>query len=134
MSGGIYPNGLFWTVPLPRGAFHVQGNGRSARLRVDDVSLIETYQLFGTPSPLGTIETPAIAKLQVDWKATAPAVPRGAGAAGTPAEAFLGEFAPARATGTFSGLELGFGFSSNGQASSEDAYAEVGTERNGSFL
>jgi hypothetical protein len=103
-------------------------------LRVDDVPLIETYTLFGSPSPLGTIETPAIASLRVDWRATGPAVPRGAGSAGTPAEAFLGQFAPARATGTFSGLELGFGFSTNGSATSDDAYAEIGTERNGSFL
>lgn len=109
-------------------------DGRFARLRLNDVPLIETYTLFGAPSPLGVVETPAIARMRVEWRATDPAVPRGSGAAGPPAEAFLGSFAPARAMGTFSGVELGFGFSSNGSAKSDGAYAEIGTERNGSFL
>lgn len=103
-------------------------------MHAEDVPLVDTYTLFGAPSPLGTIETPATVRMDVRWRATGPAVPRGAGSGGSLAEAFLGEFAPARAEGTFSGSELGFRFRSNGNASSEDAYAELGTERNGSFL
>lgn len=109
-------------------------NGRRARLRADDVPLVESYALFGAPSPLGTVSNPATVRLDIEWRATGPAVPRGSGSGGTPAEAFLGEFAPARAVGTCSGSQLGFRFRSNGTASSDGAYAEIGTERNGSFL
>jgi hypothetical protein len=109
-------------------------NGRRARLHVDDVPLVESYALFGTPSPLGTISNPATVRLDIEWRATGPAVDRGAGSSGSPPEAFLGKFAPARAVGTCSGSELGFRFKSNGRASSDGAYAEIGTERNGSFL
>jgi hypothetical protein len=103
-------------------------------LHVDDVPLVESYTLFGAPSPLGTISNPATVRLDIEWRATGPAVPRGSGSGGSPAEAFLGAFAPARAVGTCSGSELGFRFRSNRRASSDGAYAEIGTERNGSFL
>lgn len=112
----------------------MSGNGRRARLHAEDVPLVESYTLFGSPSPLGTISNPATVRLDIEWRATGPAVPRGAGTGGSAAEAFLGEFAPARAVGRCSGSELGFRFKSNGTASSDGAYAEIGTERNGSFL
>jgi hypothetical protein len=134
LNGGISPNDLFWTVALPPGSFSMTGNGKQAHLHARGVPLIESYALFGTPSPLGTVSNPATVDLEVDWRATGPAVPRGSGPAGPPAEAFLGSFAPARATGTFSGSELGFEFTTNGRASSDGAYAEIGSERNGSFL
>lgn len=134
LNGGIYPNGLFWTVALPPKTFDVTRQGRTARLKADDVPLVETYTLFGAPSPLGTIETPGTVQLDVMWHATDPAVSRGSGSGGPLAEAFLGEFAPARAVGSFSGSELGFSFSTNGKATSDTGYAEIGTERNGIFL
>jgi hypothetical protein len=109
-------------------------NGTHARLLAPSVPLVDTFALFGTPSPLGTIETPSTARFEVEWAATGAAVPRGSGASGPPAEAFLGEFAPARAVGSFSGSELGFAFSTQGRVTSDTGYAEVGTERNGSFL
>jgi hypothetical protein len=139
INGGIFPNGLFWTAALPRGSFSKSGNGKSARLHVKDVPLNETFQLFGTDSPLGTIAQPATVSLDVQWRATGPAVARGSGTGGSPAEAFLGQLAPARAEGTCFGSELGFSFASNGQVSSglappASGYAEIGTYRNGSFL
>lgn len=106
----------------------------NARLHAAGVPLVETFTLFGTSSPLGTIETPSTARFDVEWRATGPAVPRGSGSGGPPGEEFLGEFAPARAVGAFSGSELGFSFETQGMATSDTGYAEIGTERNGSFL
>jgi hypothetical protein len=79
---------------------------------------------------------PATASFRVEWEATGPPEELGSGAAvpETDPAAFLGLFAPARAKGSFSGSELGFAFSSNPGASSDLGYAELGTERNGSFL
>lgn len=109
-------------------------NATNARLHAASVPLVDTFALFGTPSPLGTIETPATATFDVRWRATGPAVPRGSGSTGSLAEAFLGDFAPARAVGMFSGTELGFTFATQGSATSDTGYAEIGTERSGSFL
>jgi hypothetical protein len=121
-------------VALPPGSFSVNRNETTAHLHATGVPLVDTFTLFGAPSPLGTIETPATADFDVRWRATGPAVPRGSGSVGPPAEAFLGEFAPARAVGAFSGSELGFTFATQGSATSDVGYAEIGTERNGSFL
>ena len=46
--------------------------------------------------------------------------------------AFLGRFAAARSTGTFSGSEVGFSF--KGRANTEGGFAQLGPERNGTFL
>jgi hypothetical protein len=47
--------------------------------------------------------------------------------------AFIGNFATARSTASFSGRELGFGFRSI-TATTDRGFAEMGPERNGSFL
>lgn len=106
------------------------GNGRKALLQARDVPLIDTFQVFG-PS-----DTPATASFKVIWEAIGPEMELGAGTAVDPTDpaAFLGRFREARATGIFSGFELGFSFESNGRATTEDTFAMLGTERNGSFL
>jgi hypothetical protein len=72
----------------------------------------------------------------VRWEATGPRERRGSGSAVPPTDpaAFLGRFAPARATGSFSGSEVGFSFRSNGRADTDRGFAELGPERNGVFL
>jgi len=68
-------------------------------------------------------------------QATGPWERRGIGSAVSPTDpaAFLGRFAPARATGSFPGRSWG---SASGptRVSSDDAFAELGPERNGVFL
>ena len=129
-NGGILPSGLFWLVELPATAFTFTGNGRLALLRANDVPVIDSFQFFGTDV------VPAVVSFDLRWDATGPAVPRGQGRKVAPTDraAFLGEFAPARATGSCSGSELGFAFRSNPGVSSDRGYAEVGRERNGVFL
>jgi hypothetical protein len=130
LNGSVQPNGLFWTVDVPRGAFSFHARDERAELRVDGLPLVDSF-VFG-----GATIVPATASFRVRWRAIEPAVPRGLGGAVDPTDpgAFRGEFAPARATGSFEGRELGFAFRSRPGASSDQGYAEIGGERNGSFL
>jgi hypothetical protein len=104
---------------------------RRAVLHVRDLPVIDTFQFFG-PS-----DTPGLVDFRVEWEASGPAVARGMGDAVPPTDpgAFLGEFAPAVSTGSFSGEEIGFEFETRRDASTAPrGYAQLGTERNGAFL
>jgi hypothetical protein len=129
-NGGIPPNGLFWTVALPRGAFDMSRSGRRAQLRLHAICTIDSFVFAGANS------TPADLDLSVDWEAIGPAEERGSGTGVPPTDpaAFLGTFAQARATGKFAGIELGFGFKTRERATSDLGFAELGFERNGVFL
>jgi hypothetical protein len=130
-NGGIPPSGLFWTVQLPNNAFRVLEDGKGAQLNAKQVPLIDQF-VFQGPNAI-----PSTVSLDVRWQATGPRVKRGSGKAVKPtdAAAFLGEFAIARSTASFSGAELGFQFKSDPGASSDPkGFAELGSERNGTFL
>jgi hypothetical protein len=128
-NGGIQPSGLFWIVRLPDSAFRVSRDGRRATLEAKDVSVLDSFQ-FGGPNVV-----PATVSFTVRWRATAARQRRGKGRAVAPTSpaAFLGDFAPARSTASFSGSEFGFSFRST-MATSDRGYAELGPERNGTFL
>ena len=125
---GILPSGLFWVVQLPRDAFRVSDDGRRATLEAEDVCVLDSFQLLGPTSVAASVS------FTVRWRATGPRERRGSGTAvpATDPAAFLGRFAPARATGVFSGAEVGFGFT--GRGTTEGTFAELGPERNGVFL
>jgi hypothetical protein len=129
-NGGIQPSGLFWIVQLSDRALHVSRDGRRATMRAEDVSVLDSFQ-FGGP-----VSVPATISLNVTWEATGQRVSRGKGSAVAPTDpaAFLGRFAAARSTASFAGSELGFSFRSDPGVSTDRGYAEMGTERNGSFL
>ena len=101
-----------------------------ARLRAEEVPVIDSFQFAGANV------VPATVEIDVSWEATGPVERLGSGNGVGPTDpaAFRGHFAPARAVGRFSGSGPAFRFSSNGGASSDDGYAEIGAERNGSFL
>jgi hypothetical protein len=129
-NGGIPPNGLFWTVALPRGAFSMSDNGRHARLHLRGISTIDSFVFAGANS------TPAVLDISVRWEATGPAEERGSGDSvpATDPAAFRGTFRTAHARGTLGGVELGYGFRTRNRATSTLGFAELGFERNGSFL
>ena len=74
--------------------------------------------------------------MRIEWEAIGPAAARGKGTAvpATDAAAFLGAIAPARSAITFSGREIGLAFHGSGAAPAGGTWAQIGTERNGSFL
>jgi hypothetical protein len=129
-NGGIQPSGLFWIVEVDEHAFRISGNGRHAVLHVEDAAVVDSFS-FGGPN-----QVPAKVSLHVRWRATGSPETRGSGNSvpATDPAAFLARFSTARSTGTFSGAELGFSFSSDGAASTDRGFAELGRERNGVFL
>jgi hypothetical protein len=129
MMPGILPNGLFWTMQIPRDSFVTYGGGQEARLVLRNLPLVETFQIFG---PLAI---PAQLDVDVRWQATGEFVERGEGAAADPTSpgAFKGNFAEAECTGWAHGIETGFSFDT-GKLTATDFYAQLGEEQNGSFL
>jgi hypothetical protein len=125
---GILSSGLFWVVQLPRDAFTVSHDGRRATLEAEDVCVLDSFQFLGPSSVAASVS------FKVRWQATGPPERRGSGTAvpATDPAAFLGRFAAARATGVFSGSEVGFSFT--GRGDTVDTFAELGPERNGVFL
>jgi len=108
----------------------MSGNGRRAIVEAKDVPVIDTFQ-FGN-----AFLVPSTVSFKVEWEAIGPPAQLGSGNSvpATDPAAFLGQIAPARSTGQFSGAELGFSFASKRRASTDFGYAQLGTERNGVFL
>jgi hypothetical protein len=128
-NGGILASGLFWTVPADERQLQVSRDSRRAVLELRDVAVIDSFQFFG-PN-----QTPASVSLRVEWRADGRFMRRGLGAGVPPTDmaAFLGDIAPARSTGSFSGEEWGFEFTSE-RATTDRGYAQMGRTRNGVFL
>ena len=127
-NGGVLASGLFWTLPVD--GLRVSDDGRQAVLRVEDVGVIDSFQILsGTGTP-GTVSVHA------EWRATGPPVQRGKGRAVPPTDpaAFRAEIAVAESTAEFAGAEFGFRFHSNLGVSTARTFAEMGRERNGVFL
>jgi hypothetical protein len=101
-----------------------------AKLHLRDFPLIDTFTFFG-PS-----DTPAVLNMTIEWDALEDPIKLGSGNTVPPDDpaAFLGRFAAARSTARFSGRQLGFSFKSEDEATTDQGYAEIGTERNGLFL
>jgi hypothetical protein len=129
-NAGIPPSGLFWTVELPQDAFWVSWRQKRAKLRLRDFPLIDTFTF------LGPNDTPAVLNMTIEWEAIDEPVDLGSGTTVSPDDpaAFLGRFAQARSTAHFSGRQLGFSFRSDPGVSTDEGYAEIGTEQNGIFL
>jgi hypothetical protein len=115
-------------VELPGDAFTVSHGGRRATLDARDVCVLDSFQF------LGPTIVPATVSFKVRWEATGPREIRGKGPAvpATDPAAFLGRFVEAKATGSFSGSEVGFSFT--GRGDTDGTFAELGPERNGVFL
>ena len=126
---GIPPSGLFWTTAIGRDELHVDPDARCAVLDVRRMAAIDSFQFFAP-----TVQ-PAEIRFTVTWEATEPFAARGRGAAADPlaADAFLGDIAPARSWGAFSGSQLGFSFESI-EATTQGGWAQMGTQRNGVYL
>jgi hypothetical protein len=129
-NGGILASGLFWTLPVEEHQLRFSADGRYAALDVERLEVIDSF-VFGGPTG-----TPAMVSLHVRWAASGPAVDRGKGSTveATDPAAFLGRFATARSTAAIAGSEFGFSFRTNGPATTDGTFAEVGRERNGAFL
>ena len=127
MQPGVQPNGLFWTIQIPRSSFMAKANW--ARLSLRDFPLVESFE-FGGPHTV-----PATVSIDLEWRSASGRKARGKGKDVPPEapEAFLGQFADASCTGTVSGKRMGFAFKS-GPLDATGFYASMGHERNGAWL
>lgn len=127
MQPGIQPNGLFWTIQIPRRSFQAKGN--RARLTLNDFPLVETFEFAGQHA------VPATVSIDLEWISTSGRRARGKGSDVPPDApgAFLGQFADASCTGSVSGKRMGFAFES-GPLDASGFYASMGHERNGAWL
>jgi hypothetical protein len=116
-------------MQIPRQSFVTYNQGRDARLLLRDLPLVDTFE-FGGPLAIA-----AQVDVDVRWQATGEFIERGEGSAADPesSAAFSGNFAEADCTGWVSGVETGFSFET-GKLTAADFYAQMGPERNGSFL
>ncbi len=131
LNGGILASGLFWTLPADE--LHFSNDGDRAALEVENVGVIDSFA-FGDPAFLEG--TPGVVSLRVKWRATGPAIQRGKDSTvpATDPAAFAGQFAVAESTAEITGSEFGFSFRSDPGVSTASTFAEIGQERNGSFL
>ena len=119
---------------MPDEAFTRDDATGAARVVVENIPVVDSFQI------LSPTEEPATASFDITWTAFgAPRHLRPASSDPLDPTAFAGEFKDALAEGTFSGETVtafgsGIPFSFSGFASSAFAWAEMGTEQNGSFL
>lgn len=116
-------------MQIPDHSFKVRRNGRTARLRLRNLPLVETYVFNGDLAVAAQVD------LNIVWRATSSPVERGFGNTVDPTDmgAFKGHFADSNCTGWVSGQETGFSFGTN-ELSSDTFYASQGYEKNGVFL
>ena len=128
-NGGILASGLFWTLPADAGV-HFSRDARRAVLDIENVNVIDSFQ-FGSGSG-----TPGTVTMHVEWRANGPTRRHGSGGTVPPTDpaAFLGQLAVAESTAVITGSEFGFSFRSNPDVNTTRTTAEIGRERNGSFL
>ena len=126
-NAGIAPSGLFWTVRIPDDAltFHEH----TARLRLDDFPVVDSHVFLGPNEERAQVEV----DVTFTRSGEEHVFPAGSSDPADPTS-FAGEFRLGTARGSFSGRNAsGFAFRARG-ATSTDAFAEVGHERNGVFL
>jgi len=124
-NGGVQPSGLFWIVQVPDDALKVEG--LTAKLHVVNAPVIDDFQFFAPGGVAATVS------YDITWTAS------GAVQHFQPQSSdlmdpsnFAAEFRAAVATISFTGTEAGF--TVTGTGTSDGIFAEMGTERNGSFL
>jgi hypothetical protein len=117
---------LFWIIPAPDDALFVS-NG-TARLHLTEAGTIDNTFFFGPGTDY------ASATFDITWTPMGEVQHFRPGSSDpTDPSNFAGEIRFATATGSFTVLQNGVTFTIN-SASSAGVFAEMGTERNGSFL
>lgn len=135
---GGFSSGLCWTVRVPDSALEVNRDLKEATLHIENADAVDDLQRFGGAN------IPATVSLDITWTAAGPQHHYKPGSTDpTDPTNFDGKFRIAVATGTLSGSNAeGFSFTTVGNVSTEkissvlgiSGWAEMGIERNGSFL
>lgn len=118
-------SGLFWIAQVPDSALVVEGD--TVRLRVREIPVVDSTFFLGPGNTFAT------ASFDLTWTASGP-VEHFRPLSSDPKDPtnFAGEFRSAVVAGSFTVFEGDVTFT--GTVSSEGIFAEMGRERNGSFL
>jgi hypothetical protein len=130
---GIAPNGLFWTIPIPRQAAEINLGQRTARFHMTNLSIPDFHDFFNSigvsdpPIPI----SPATVSFDTHW--------RGVGertSISDPDKGFQGEFIESQITIQWSASEPSqhFSFVSDDSAPTQTIGAALGREQNGVFI
>ena len=131
-NGGIGPNGLFWIVQVPDDA--VVKTRDTLTISLTNVAVVDQISFPGNIF-LGSTGHPATLTLNMTFqKHGRPRIVRATSASPISPHSWAGEMSDATYSGTFSVAYNDHTFSAKGSFGSTQIFAEMGTERNGSFV
>ena len=135
-NGGIRPSGLFWVVQVPDDAVKTTEEG-TLKISLTNVAVVDQIAFPGNIF-LGSTGSPATLSLNMTFKKNGPPrVVRPTSASPISPFSWAGVMSDATYEGTFSVAYNDGTFSAHGDfgsAASDQIFAEMGTERNGSFV
>lgn len=126
-----YPDGLFWTVPLPHDAVDVQMGAGKASMKANNLAVSDYFTipnaLFHFLNP---VSLPATCSFDIQWSGSV----TDRSHVDDPVVGFAGEFVQSEATMTFSASRSdGFSFASDSFPTTS-VFAQLGQMRNGIFF
>ena len=127
MNPGIAPSGLFWTSRLPEKSVHAHAAAGHAVLEAHDVHVRDFHDLSNSLG--GGPSLPAKVSFEVGWSGIDDRVN-----VKNRSNDFGGEFVRNSAQMEWSAIVGDFLFVSDPLSTSSSSFAELGTERNGSFF
>jgi hypothetical protein len=134
-NGGIRPNGLFWVVQVPDEA--VTTTEDTLTISLTNVAVVDQISFPGNIF-LGSTGHPATLTLNMTFqKHGRPRIVRPTSASPISPHSWAGEMSDATYSGTFSVAYTDGKFSAHGDfgsMASDQIFAEMGKERNGSFV
>jgi hypothetical protein len=131
-NGGIGSNGLFWIVQVPDDA--VKTTEDTLTISLTNVAVVDQIA-FPANLTLGSTGAPATLSLNMTFQKTGmPRKVRPTSADPLSPFTWAGEMSDATYSGTFSVAYTDGKFSAQGSFGSTQIFAEMGTERNGSFV
>jgi hypothetical protein len=135
-NGGIRPSGLFWIVKVPDDAVKTTEEG-TLTISLTNVAVVDQIAFPGNIF-LGSTGSPATLSLNMTFKKNGPPrVVRPTSASPISPFSWAGVMSDATYKGTFSVAYNDGKFSAHGDfgsSAAEQVFAEMGTERNGSFV
>ena len=126
MNPGIAPSGLFWTTRLPSNAVFANPGAGNAVLQASNIRILNFNDF--AESLGGGAGTPAIVSFDVRWHGVDDRKN-----VKNPDNGFAGQFVRNSAQMEWSATVGDYRFVSDPLSTSSSSWAELGTERNGSF-
>ena len=125
-----YPEGLFWTIPLPASDVEIQMGAGRASMTASNLAIRD---FFNIPNALFHLQTPASVPATVTFDITWHGPVTNRVQVNDPTTGFAAELFRNQATSTWSGHN-GAGFSFVSNPSTTSVFAEVGHLSNGAFF